>query len=41
MQYKKKGIRPKIYIKLAGHRYFQTVQWIRQNYMKIRNLFSD
>lgn len=31
----------KTYIKLESYRHFQTGQQIRQNYMKVRILFSD
>lgn len=41
IQYKEREEVQKTHMKLEGHRHFQTGQWIRQNYMKVRNLFSD
>lgn len=41
MQYKEREEDKNRYIKLEGHRHFHTGQWVRQNYMELRNLFSD
>lgn len=37
----KKGKKAKKYIKLEGRRHSQAGHWVRQNYVKIRNLVSD
>lgn len=41
MQYKERKEGKNMYIKLEGHRHSQTGQWVRQNYIEVRNLFSD